>query len=163
MASRAKRSPPKSANGSPKRVNLALQGGGAHGAFAWGVLDGFLESGAIEIEGLSGTSAGSINAVVYAYGKYKGGNDGARQTLERFWRGVSEAGDRYNPLKAMAWDRAYPTLQFRFSPAFEMFKAATHVFCRTSSTPATSIRCAKYSRRPSISTSSGIAATRSCS
>jgi len=128
MASRAKRSPPKSANGGPKRVNLALQGGGAHGAFAWGVLDGFLESGAIEIEGLSGTSAGSINAVVYAYGKYKGGNDGARQTLERFWRGVSEAGDRYNPLKAMAWDRAYPTLQFRFSPAFELFKAATHVF-----------------------------------
>ena len=66
-----------SANGR-KKINLALQGGGSHGAFGWGVMDKFLEDGRIEIEGISGTSAGSMNAVVYAYGKLKG-NDGARQ------------------------------------------------------------------------------------
>ena len=69
-----------------KRINLALQGGGAHGAFGWGILDKFLEDGRVDIEGLSGTSAGSMNAVVYAYGKLKG-NDSARQTLHDFWKG----------------------------------------------------------------------------
>ena len=62
-----------------KVVNFALQGGGAHGAFGWGVMDKFLEDGRVEIEGVSGTSAGSMNAVVYAYGKIKG-NDGANNT-----------------------------------------------------------------------------------
>ena len=65
-----------------KQINMALQGGGAHGAFGWGVMDKFLEDGRVEIEGLSGTSAGSMNAVVYAYGKLKG-NDGAREALHR--------------------------------------------------------------------------------
>ena len=55
--------------GSIKRVNLALQGGGAHGAFGWGMLDKLLEDGRLDIEGLSATSAGSMNAVVYAYGR----------------------------------------------------------------------------------------------
>ena len=70
--------------GSIKRVNLALQGGGAHGAFGWGVLDKLLEDGRLDIEGLSATSAGSMNAVVYAYGRMTGGPDGAREALERF-------------------------------------------------------------------------------
>ena len=61
----------------PKIINMALQGGGAHGAFGWGVMDKFLEDGRVQVEGLSGTSAGSMNAVVYAYGMLKG-NDGAR-------------------------------------------------------------------------------------
>src|SRR5258707_13771153 len=69
-----------------RRVNLALQGGGAHGAYAWGVLDSFLESGAFEIEGISGASAGSVNAVVYAYGNMVGGVDGARELLAAFWK-----------------------------------------------------------------------------
>ena len=75
----------------PKRINMALQGGGAHGAFGWGVMDKFLEDGRVEIEGLSGTSAGSMNAVVYAYGKLKG-NDGAREALHDFWKAISDAG-----------------------------------------------------------------------
>lgn len=75
-----------------KKVNLALQGGGAHGAFAWGILDRFLESGLIEIEGISGTSAGSMNAVVYAWGWYSGGRDGAREALARYWESVSHLG-----------------------------------------------------------------------
>src|ERR1700739_4504684 len=62
-------------------VNLALQGGGSHGAFTWGVLDRLLEDERIEFEGISGTSAGAMNAVVMADGLVKGGRDGARQAL----------------------------------------------------------------------------------
>ena len=86
----------------PKRINMALQGGGAHGAFGWGVMDKFLEDGRVEIEGLSGTSAGSMNAVVYAYGKLKG-NDGARQALHDFWKAISDAGQKF-AMKKMPWD-----------------------------------------------------------
>ena len=89
-----------------KHINLALQGGGAHGAFGWGVMDKFLEDGRIEIEGISGTSAGSMNAVVYAYGKLKG-NDGARQALHDFWKAVSDAGQRF-ALPRMPWDAWKP-------------------------------------------------------
>ena len=85
-----------------KRINMALQGGGAHGAFGWGVMDKFLEDGRVEIEGLSGTSAGSMNAVVYAYGKLKG-NDGAREALHNFWKAISDAGQRFAPPK-LPWD-----------------------------------------------------------
>ena len=86
----------------PKLINMALQGGGAHGAFGWGVMDKFLEDGRVEIEGLSGTSAGSMNAVVYAYGKLKG-NDGARQALHDFWKAISDAGQKF-AIKKMPWD-----------------------------------------------------------
>ena len=84
---------PRTYSSAPKRINMALQGGGAHGAFGWGVMDKFLEDGRVEIEGLSGTSAGSMNAVVYAYGKIKG-NDGARQALHDFWKAISDAGQK---------------------------------------------------------------------
>jgi NTE family protein len=72
---------------SPRRVavNLALQGGGAHGAFTWGVLDRLLESGRVKVAALSGTSAGAINAVVLAHGLAQGGPAGAREALDRFW------------------------------------------------------------------------------
>ena len=70
------------------RLNLALQGGGAHGAFTWGVLDALLEDPRVEFEGLSGSSAGAMNAVVFADGWMKGGRDGARQGLEDFWTEV---------------------------------------------------------------------------
>ena len=75
-----------------KRVNLALQGGGAHGAFTWGVLDRLLEDGRLEFDGVSGTSAGAMNAAALAVGYEKGGREGARETLQNFWRAVSEAG-----------------------------------------------------------------------
>jgi NTE family protein len=76
----------------PKASNLALQGGGAHGAFTWGVLDALLEDGRIAIPAISGSSAGAINAVVLAEGFVAGGAEGAREHLERFWRSVSEEG-----------------------------------------------------------------------
>ena len=111
-----------------KRVNLALQGGGAHGAFAWGVLDRFLEDGRIEIEGLSGTSAGSMNAVVYAYGHLAGGVDGARAALHDFWHSVSEYGTQFNPVKRMPWDKLFAGFGATDSIAFQGFKAMTAAF-----------------------------------
>jgi NTE family protein len=76
-----------------KRVNLALQGGGAHGAFTWGVLDALLEDGRLDIVAMSGTSAGAMNAVALADGLREAGVKGARDQLERFWRGVSVDGN----------------------------------------------------------------------
>jgi NTE family protein len=72
-----------------KLATLALQGGGTHGAFTWGVLDRLLEDERIEIEGISGASAGAINAVVLAHGLTAGGREGARQSLEAFWGSVA--------------------------------------------------------------------------
>src|SRR3954447_3058169 len=72
-------------------VDLALQGGGSHGAFTWGVLDRLLEEPWLQLDGISGTSAGAMNAAVLADGHAEGGADGARAALERFWRRVSHA------------------------------------------------------------------------
>jgi len=72
-----------------KGICLALQGGGAHGAFTWGVLDALLEDGRLAIEAMSGTSAGAMNAVVMTQGFIEGGIEGARRHLETFWRRVS--------------------------------------------------------------------------
>ena len=76
------------ANSPRKTINLALQGGGAHGAFTWGVRDALLEDGRLGFSGISGTSAGAMNAVVLAHGLLSGGNDGARQALTRFWQAI---------------------------------------------------------------------------
>jgi NTE family protein len=81
-----------------KRVNLALQGGGAHGAFTWGVLDRILEDGRLEIDAISGTSASAMNAIALADGLTAGGVDGAREKLEGFWRAMSEAA-RNSPIQ----------------------------------------------------------------
>jgi len=72
-------------------VDLALQGGGSHGAFSWGVLDRLLEEDWLDFDGVSGTSAGAMNAVVMADGLAAGGHAGARAALEAFWRRVSDA------------------------------------------------------------------------
>ena len=74
----------------PLRLNLALQGGGAHGAFTWGVLDALLDQPRLQVEGLSGSSAGAMNAVLFADGWLKGGRDGARRSLESFWTGIGQ-------------------------------------------------------------------------
>ncbi len=78
--------------GASKRVNLALQGGGAHGAFTWGVLDQLLADGRIAIDGISGASAGAVNAVMLADGLARGGPEEARQRLADFWRAASFGG-----------------------------------------------------------------------
>ena len=111
-----------------KTINLALQGGGAHGAFAWGVLDYLLEDGRLKFEGVSGTSAGSMNAVVMAYGLHVGGNEEARVALERFWRAVSEAGERYSPVKAMPWESRDQHWNNDHGLMFQFFKTLTNTF-----------------------------------
>ncbi len=82
----------------PVLVDLALQGGGSHGAFTWGVLDRLLEESWLHFAGISGTSAGAMNAAVMAEGHAKGGVDGARAALERFWRSVSESA-KFSPFR----------------------------------------------------------------
>ena len=72
-------------------VDLALQGGGSHGAYTWGVLDRFLEETWMEFDGISGTSAGAMNAAVMADGLAAGGREGAKKALEKFWRSVADA------------------------------------------------------------------------
>ncbi len=84
--------PGRAREGPVKPINLALQGGGAHGAFTWGVLDQLLEDGRVEIEGISGASAGAVNAIMLADGLIRGGPDEARQRLADFWRAVSVDG-----------------------------------------------------------------------
>ena len=117
-----------------KPVNLALQGGGAHGAFGWGVLDRLLEDGRLHFEAVSATSAGAMNAVVLAYGLSIGGRDGAREKLEEFWRAISRAGELYSPVRTLPlekWLMAFAgsgRFQTEFSPTFQMFQAMTHLF-----------------------------------
>jgi NTE family protein len=76
-----------------KRINLALQGGGAHGAFTWGVLDHLLTDERLLIEGISGTSAGAVNAVMLADGLARGGREEAQKRLADFWRAASSTGN----------------------------------------------------------------------
>jgi NTE family protein len=98
------RAPGPSSGRAPVLVDLALQGGGSHGAFTWGVVDRLLEETWLEIEGISGTSAGAMNAAVLASGYAKGGREGARAALEAFWRRVSDSA-RFSPLQRGPVDR----------------------------------------------------------
>jgi NTE family protein len=101
---------------SPKKINLALQGGGAHGAFTWGVLDSLLADPRIEIEGISGASAGAINAVMLADGLARGGAQEARKRLADLWRAVSSNGD-LSELERSVTDRLLAFFPFEGSPA----------------------------------------------
>lgn len=103
-----------------KPVNVALQGGGAHGAFTWGVLDRLLEDGRIEIEAISGTSAGAMNAVVLADGYVEKGADGAREALERFWHAVSQEGTK-SPIQRSPFDVFWGNWSLDHNPAFLFF------------------------------------------
>ncbi|MBN9229995.1 MAG: alpha/beta hydrolase [Legionella sp. 40-6] len=111
----------------PLLVDLALQGGGAHGAYTWGVLDRLLEEPRILIEGISGTSAGSMNAAALASGYAKGGAEGARQALHAFWRRVAEAA-RFSPFRRSFWDVLSGNWTMDYSPSFITFELATHLF-----------------------------------
>src|SRR5436309_245986 len=82
----------------PLLVDLALQGGGSHGAYTWGVVDRLLEEPWLRIDGISGTSAGAMNAAALAYGYTLGGSRGAQVALEGFWRRVSHVG-QFSPLQ----------------------------------------------------------------
>src|SRR6266852_3803300 len=110
-----------------KTINLALQGGGAHGAFTWGVLDRILEDERIVIEGVSATSAGAMNAAVFTYGFAVGGRDGAKRALAGFWRRVSHAASQ-GPLQPSWLDKMMGNHSLQFSPAFVMADLMTRLF-----------------------------------
>ena len=101
----------------PVRVDLALQGGGSHGAFTWGVLDRLLEEDWLIIEGISGTSAGAMNAAVLADGFAAGGRDGARAALDAFWHHVAEAA-RFSPFQRGPLDVLLGRWTLDHSPLF---------------------------------------------
>ncbi|WP_066341570.1 patatin-like phospholipase family protein [Azohydromonas lata] len=114
-----------------KTVNLALQGGGAHGAFAWGVLDRLIEDGRIRFEGISATSAGAMNAAVLAQGWTAGGPEGARAALQAFWRDIAETGERCSPYRAMPWMRwmqSFGGFSLEHSPAYQWMEFLTRMF-----------------------------------
>jgi NTE family protein len=90
-------------DGSPILVDLALQGGGAHGAFTWGVLDRLLEEPWLQIDGISGTSAGAMNAAVLVDGYAENGAQGAQQHLDRYWRQVAETA-KFSPFRRTLFD-----------------------------------------------------------
>ncbi len=102
-------------------INLALQGGGSHGAFTWGVLDGLLARDTVDFGWISATSAGALNAVALAHGLAVGGRDGARQKLQQLWDAVAKSGAseymKYNPLLAgLSRSSAMTHMAQMFSP-----------------------------------------------
>ena len=110
----------------PKPVNLALQGGGAHGAFTWGVLDRILEDGRLTIAGVSGTSAGAMNAVALADGYTRDGPDGARAALDQFWRCMSKAA-KHSPLKRTLYDKLTGYWGLDQNPVYHAMNALTRI------------------------------------
>jgi NTE family protein len=100
-------------------VDFALQGGGSHGAFTWGVLDRLLEEPWLKIDGISGTSAGAMNAAVLADGFAEGGVEGARAALERFWKKISDAA-RFSPFQRGPLDVMMGRWTLDHSPMFVM-------------------------------------------
>jgi NTE family protein len=108
-------------------VDLALQGGGSHGAFTWGVLDRLLEEPDLRIQGISGTSAGAMNAAVMIDGYEKGGPERARAGLEDFWKRNSEAA-RFSPFRRGPLDILLGRWTLNSSPAYLAFDLAARLF-----------------------------------
>jgi NTE family protein len=109
-----------------RTINLALQGGGAHGAFTWGVLDRLLDEKDLAFEGLSATSAGAMNAAVFAYGLAVDGREGARKALTGYWKRVSDAA-RLGPLQPNPIDRMLGDHKLTWSPVFSLIGFVTRV------------------------------------
>jgi NTE family protein len=107
-------------------ADLGLQGGGAHGAFTWGVLDRLLEEPWLRYDGISGTSAGAMNAAVMIDGFAAGGPEGARAALERFWKAVSDAA-RFSPIRRGPLEVLTGTWTLDYSPMFVAMDLASRV------------------------------------
>lgn len=111
----------------PLPVDLALQGGGSHGAFTWGALERILDDPGLQIESISGTSAGAMNAVVLADGWQRGGADGAKQALHDFWRSVSDAA-RFSPIQRTPLDMVQGNWSLDSSPGYMFFDIFSRLF-----------------------------------
>ena len=116
-----------SAQPKPLLVDLALQGGGAHGAFTWGVLDRLLEESWLTFDGISGTSAGAMNAAVMASGHAHGGADGAKAALEDFWKRVSDA-SRFSPMRRGPMEMLTGQWTLDYSPMYLAAEMASRIF-----------------------------------
>lgn len=114
-------------SGKQKTVNLGLQGGGAHGAFAWGVLDKLLEDGRLRVEGICATSAGTMNACALAYGDLLGGPERAREKLHDFWWQVHRAAQFYSPVQRLPWEKQL-SWNMDASIAFFLFDSLTRIW-----------------------------------
>jgi NTE family protein len=108
-------------------INLALQGGGSHGAFTWGVLDRLLEEPWLRIEAISGTSAGAMNAAVLAHGSARGGAGGARDALDAYWQRVAQAA-ALSPLQRSPVDRLMGRWTLDTSPVYIAMDMMARVF-----------------------------------
>ncbi|WP_425485203.1 patatin-like phospholipase family protein [Hyphomicrobium methylovorum] len=108
-------------------VDLALQGGGSHGAFTWGVLDRLLEEPWLTIDGVSGTSAGAMNAAVLVSGYAKGGAEGARAALDTYWSNVARAA-RFSPFQRTPLDVMLGRWTLDTSPVFVAMDFMSRVF-----------------------------------
>jgi NTE family protein len=111
----------------PKPINLALQGGGSHGALTWGVLDRLLEDDRLAIRGISGTSAGAMNAVALADGMARGGRDGARASLNQLWKAVSDSA-RFSPIQRTPLARMTGSYSLDTSPSYLFFEGLSRMF-----------------------------------
>jgi len=109
-----------------KSINLALQGGGAHGAFSWGVVDRLLEHPEIRIESVSGASAGAMNAVVLADGIVRGDKEGARERLRYFWEKVGESA-RMSPMQRTVFQRFNDSWNLDQSPGYLFFDVLSRI------------------------------------
>lgn len=107
-----------------KPINLALQGGGSHGAFTWGVLDRLLEENRVSIEAISGTSAGAVNGAVVADGLMRGGPDVARERLRMFWDKVADKA-AFTPFQTNPLKKIFGDWSLALSPAYLWFQALT--------------------------------------
>lgn len=111
-----------------KHITLALQGGGAHGAFTWGVLDRLLEDERLVVEGISGTSAGAMNGAVVVWGMAQGGAQGARELLAKFWNRIAESG-RFSIFQPTIFDRMFGNpANLDLSPFYQSFDLMTRLF-----------------------------------
>ena len=117
-----------------KRINVALQGGGAHGAFTWGVLVALLESEEISIDGVTGTSAGAMNAAVLMSGYMEGGEKGAIQRLEAYWRDVSNAAT-FSPFRRSPIDVLLGNWSLDSSPVYLAYDLASRVISPSVANP----------------------------
>lgn len=111
-----------------KKVAIALQGGGAHGAFAWGVLDKLLEDGRLDIIGASGTSAGAMNAAALIQGLTIDGTAEARATLRNYWSTMTKMSEKSSPYHGTPFDKMQKYFNLDRSPGFWMMEVMQFFF-----------------------------------
>ncbi|MBS1651500.1 MAG: patatin-like phospholipase family protein [Bacteroidetes bacterium] len=118
-----------------KKINLALQGGGAHGAYTWGVIDRLLDDSKIEIDAICGTSAGAVNALCTLYGLNKGGKNLAKHLLVKFWHKVSEVG-KLSGFQSSWFDKIISPGNLNFSPTYKYFNLISEILSPKQFNPA---------------------------